>query len=40
MFEVFTLGDTPFPTITPEAVLRLLEKGERLPQPNLADDEM
>ncbi len=40
MFEMFTLGHTPYPLIEARAMIQYLEEGNRLPRPRYADDEM
>ena len=33
MWEIFSGGKTPYPGTDPRTLLRMLEKGERMPQP-------
>ncbi len=42
LFEIFTMGDTPYPTIQPSDMLTYLESGLRLgrPKSSLCSDEM
>ncbi len=42
LFELFTMGDTPYPTIQPSEMLAYLESGQRLgrPESSLCSDEM
>jgi hypothetical protein len=40
MFEMFSLGHTPYPLIEPQSMIAHLEAGNRLQRPRFADDEM
>ena len=33
MWEVFSLGKTPYPAVDPLALVKLLERGQRLDKP-------
>jgi hypothetical protein len=35
LYELFTLGDTPYPTVQQDDLLEYLQTGQRLPQPEL-----
>lgn len=39
MFEIITLGGTPYPGVQPDDMLDLLESGVRIPQPDNCPDE-
>uniref|UniRef100_A0A915D860 Protein kinase domain-containing protein n=1 Tax=Ditylenchus dipsaci TaxID=166011 RepID=A0A915D860_9BILA len=39
MFEIITLGGTPYPGIQPDDILSFLENGGRIPQPDNCPDE-
>jgi serine/threonine protein kinase len=39
-WEVFSLGEVPYPRRTAEEVLLLLKRGERMPKPDLCPDNM
>ena len=34
MWEIFSGGKAPYPRVDPMTVVQMLEKGERMPQPN------
>jgi hypothetical protein len=40
LFEMFSLGDTPYVGVQQGEVLKFVEDGNRLPRPRLASDEM
>jgi serine/threonine protein kinase len=41
LYELFTLGKTPYPTVQPSDMLAYLESGQRLPKPEpLCTDEL
>ncbi len=40
LFEIFTLGDTPYVAIQPTDMLQYLDDGNRLPKPEFSTNEM
>lgn len=40
MFEIITLGGTPYPGIQPDDMLSFLESGQRIPQPDNCPDDL
>ena len=40
MFEIITLGGTPYPGIQPDDMLKFLESGNRIPQPDNCPDDL
>jgi hypothetical protein len=40
LYEIFTLGDTPYPSVPQPDMLAHLESGNRLPKPDLFIEEM
>jgi hypothetical protein len=40
LYEIFSLGDTPYAMVQQNEMIDYLESGNRLPQPALADDVM
>eukprot|EP00794_Sanderia_malayensis_P020181 gene20181-22156_t len=40
LFEIVTLGGTPYPTLTSQALLRSLKRGHRMEKPETCSDEL
>ena len=40
MFEIITLGGTPYPGIQPDDMLKFLESGNRINQPDNCPDDL
>uniref|UniRef100_A0A1I7WM56 Pkinase_Tyr domain-containing protein n=1 Tax=Heterorhabditis bacteriophora TaxID=37862 RepID=A0A1I7WM56_HETBA len=40
LFEIFSLGDSPYQEIKPQEMISYLEQGNRLPQPKQCPNEM
>ncbi|XP_044164789.1 ephrin type-A receptor 7-like isoform X1 [Acropora millepora] len=40
LWEVFTIGDSPYPRVKPRQVASLLERGYRMPRPNHISEEL
>ncbi|KAK6025401.1 hypothetical protein OSTOST_08698 [Ostertagia ostertagi] len=40
LFEIFSLGDVPYPTVQPIDMISYVEQGNRPPQPEKCPDEM
>ncbi|XP_067048827.1 ephrin type-A receptor 7-like isoform X1 [Acropora muricata] len=40
LWEVFTIGDSPYPGVKPREVATLLERGYRMPRPNHISEEL
>ncbi|XP_067049582.1 ephrin type-A receptor 3-like isoform X2 [Acropora muricata] len=40
LWEVFTIGDSPYPGVKPRQVASLLERGYRMPRPNHISEEL
>ncbi|XP_015760258.1 PREDICTED: ephrin type-A receptor 4-like isoform X3 [Acropora digitifera] len=40
LWEVFTIGDSPYPGVKPREVASLLERGYRMPRPNHISEEL
>lgn len=40
LYEIFTLGGMPYPSISPRDLLQLLRQGHRMKRPEGCTDEM